>query len=182
MAVVHGISWQLRTAGLALGAHLGLAVAGRVARKAEGKTYKETPADERLFEQASCHFFLLAQLICLSKILAQLCPIDHGKHTPRDFTCFRHCRCWFVTLANLPWFTIWPPRISDQKFTGKAWRASWDWYTNYSNSYVVCDRRWQSYRKKRLRSAPTFDVHERELMWKHVETTQWLNLIELNRS
>ena len=37
--------------GLALGAHLGLAVAGRVTRKAKSKPYVETPADERLFEQ-----------------------------------------------------------------------------------------------------------------------------------
>eukprot|EP00913_Durusdinium_trenchii_P019561 g18388.t1 len=44
-------TWGLAAAGLAVGAHLGLAVAGRVMRKAEGKSYVETPADERLFEQ-----------------------------------------------------------------------------------------------------------------------------------
>lgn len=48
--------WGLATAGLALGAHVGLAAAWRfraTAARAEGggKAYKETPADERLFEQ-----------------------------------------------------------------------------------------------------------------------------------
>ncbi|CAK9037985.1 Uncharacterized protein SCF082_LOCUS22406 [Durusdinium trenchii] len=46
-----GASWGVAAAGLALGAHLGLAVAGRVTRKAKSKPYVETPADERLFEQ-----------------------------------------------------------------------------------------------------------------------------------
>eukprot|EP00438_Fugacium_kawagutii_P006447 Skav206925 [mRNA] locus=scaffold6623:10254:15273:- [translate_table: standard] len=49
--------WGLAAAGLALGAHVGLAAAwrfrGATAARAEGgaKPYKETPADERLFEQ-----------------------------------------------------------------------------------------------------------------------------------
>eukprot|EP00435_Cladocopium_sp_Y103_P036327 s1843_g9.t1 len=48
--------WGLAAAGLALGAHVGLAAAWRfraTAARAEGggKAYKETPADERLFEQ-----------------------------------------------------------------------------------------------------------------------------------
>ncbi|CAJ1417002.1 unnamed protein product [Effrenium voratum] len=47
-------SWGLAAAGLALGAHMGLAAAWRArsatAARAEG-AYKETPADERLFEQ-----------------------------------------------------------------------------------------------------------------------------------
>eukprot|EP00437_Effrenium_voratum_P011127 CAMPEP_0181421426 /NCGR_PEP_ID=MMETSP1110-20121109/13092_1 /TAXON_ID=174948 /ORGANISM="Symbiodinium sp., Strain CCMP421" /LENGTH=204 /DNA_ID=CAMNT_0023544491 /DNA_START=51 /DNA_END=665 /DNA_ORIENTATION=+ len=43
-------SWGLAAAGLAVGAHVGLAMATRTARKAES-SYKETPADERLFEQ-----------------------------------------------------------------------------------------------------------------------------------
>eukprot|EP00490_Sorites_sp_Unknown_P013193 CAMPEP_0114677436 /NCGR_PEP_ID=MMETSP0191-20121206/50518_1 /TAXON_ID=126664 /ORGANISM="Sorites sp." /LENGTH=217 /DNA_ID=CAMNT_0001950001 /DNA_START=42 /DNA_END=695 /DNA_ORIENTATION=+ len=49
--------WGLAAAGLALGAHVGLAAAWRfraaTAARAEGaaKPYKESPADERLFEQ-----------------------------------------------------------------------------------------------------------------------------------
>eukprot|EP00437_Effrenium_voratum_P008873 CAMPEP_0181433192 /NCGR_PEP_ID=MMETSP1110-20121109/19162_1 /TAXON_ID=174948 /ORGANISM="Symbiodinium sp., Strain CCMP421" /LENGTH=136 /DNA_ID=CAMNT_0023556631 /DNA_START=47 /DNA_END=454 /DNA_ORIENTATION=- len=47
--------WGLAAAGLAVGAHMGLAAAWRArsstAAGAEGGAYKETPADERLFEQ-----------------------------------------------------------------------------------------------------------------------------------
>ena len=49
-------SWGLAAVGLALGAHVGLAAAWRAraataARAEASKPYKETPADERLFEQ-----------------------------------------------------------------------------------------------------------------------------------
>ncbi|CAK9113213.1 unnamed protein product [Durusdinium trenchii] len=60
-AATQSASWGLAAAGLALGAHVGLAAAWRArastAARAEGggKPYVETPADERLFEQDARH-------------------------------------------------------------------------------------------------------------------------------